>query len=116
MRQEIKECNLRPGRYRYSDIDFLLLQEILELHYQKPIDKLFSERIAQPLGLDRLKYNPLRHFTADEIAEGQYDNFLRHQTLRGDVDDEAAAMLGEYRAMLACTATQSNWLFCYKCS
>lgn len=93
MREEIRNANLRRG-YRYSDIDFLLLQDILEARYQKPLDQLFYEKIAQPLGLQRLVFNPLQRFETTEIAEGQDDKFLRRQTLRGDVDDEAAAMLG----------------------
>lgn len=94
MRREMKECNRRSGGYRYSDIDFLLLQEVLEHSYRRGLDTLFSERIAAPLGLTRLCYRPLQYFGPKEMAEGQRDNFLRHQTLRGDVDDEAAAMLG----------------------
>lgn len=94
MRREMKECNRRSGGYRYSDIDFLLLQEVLEHSYRRGLDTLFSERIAAPLGLSRLCYRPLRYFGPKEMAEGQRDDFLRHQTLRGDVDDEAAAMLG----------------------
>lgn len=94
MRREMKECNRRQGGYRYSDIDFLLLQEVLERSYRQGLDTLFSERVAAPLGLTRLCYRPLRYFDPKEMAEGQRDNFLRHQTLRGDVDDEAAAMLG----------------------
>ena len=94
MRQEMKECNRRSGGYRYSDIDFLLLQEVLEHSYRRGLDTLFSERISVPLGLTRLCYRPLQHFGPKEMAEGQRDDFLRHQTLRGDVDDEAAAMLG----------------------
>ena len=94
MRREMKECNRRSGGYRYSDIDFLLLQEVLEHSYRRGLDTLFSDRIAAPLGLSRLCYRPLQHFGPKEMAEGQRDDFLRHQTLRGDVDDEAAAMLG----------------------
>ena len=67
---------------------------MLEHSYRRGLDTLFSERIAAPLGLTRLCYRPLQHFGLKEMAEGQRDNFLRHQTLRGDVDDEAAAMLG----------------------
>ncbi len=94
MREEIRNAELRRGGYRYSDIDFLLLQDILEAEYQKSLDQIFDEKIARPLGVQRLTFNPLERFTTSDIAEGQRDNFLRGQTLRGDVDDEAAAMLG----------------------
>lgn len=94
MRQEIRDTALRPSGYRYSDIDFLLLQDILESIYGEPLDRLFAQKIAHPLGADRLLFKPYTRFATSEIAEGQRDDFLRRQTLRGDVDDEAAAMLG----------------------
>ena len=94
MREEIRDAQLRSRSYRYSDIDFLLLQEVLEQCYQMPLDQLFRQKLAEPLGLERLTYCPLERFQPNEIAEGQKDQFLRHQTLRGDVDDEAAAMMG----------------------
>lgn len=94
IRGEIRDANRRKGGYRYSDIDFLLLQDILEAKYQKPLDQLFYEKISRPLGEGRITFNPLERFAPEEIAEGQKDDFLRRQTLRGDVDDEAAAMLG----------------------
>ena len=96
IRAAIRDAELSVPRkgFRYSDIDFLLLQDILEQVQQKSIDVLFAEQLAQPLGLDRLLYQPYKRFGKGEIAQGQTDNFLRHATLRGDVDDESAAMRG----------------------
>ncbi|MDO5036043.1 MAG: glycoside hydrolase family 3 N-terminal domain-containing protein [Porphyromonas sp.] len=94
MRKEIRDANVSPARYRYSDIDFLVLQDLLEEHYGKPLDQLYYERITRPLGTTRLCFKPYERFAKEEIAEGQRDDFLRKQTLRGYVDDEAAAMLG----------------------
>lgn len=94
MRQEMRDADLRKRGYRYSDIDFLLLQDVLEHCYGMPLDQLFDEKLAIPMGLQRLTFCPLNKFAKEEIAEGQYDRFLRGQTLRGDVDDEAAAMMG----------------------
>lgn len=94
MRLSIRDADKRSGGYRYSDIDFLLLQDILEYEYNTPLDQLFAMMIAEPIGTTRLLYRPLNRFPKSEIAEGQRDEFLRKQSLRGDVDDEAAAMLG----------------------
>lgn len=96
IRAAIRDAELSIPRkgFRYSDIDFLLLQDILEQVQQKPIDILFDEQLAQPLGLHRLLYQPYKRFEKGEMAQGQTDNFLRHATLRGDVDDESAAMRG----------------------
>ena len=94
IRTEIDGAPQRSRRYRYSDIDFLLLQDILESVYQKPLDELFYDKITRPLGLKRLVYTPLRYYPQSEIAEGAHDAFLRKSRLRGYVDDEAAAMMG----------------------
>ncbi|MCI6278793.1 MAG: serine hydrolase [Bacteroidales bacterium] len=93
MRKEIRGATLSRG-YRYSDIDYLIIQDVLEGVYGESLDALFSRKFARPLGLQRLLYRPLRRYTRSEIAEGTRELFLRKQTLRGDVDDEAAAMLG----------------------
>ncbi len=94
IRRMICDATLRPGRYRYSDLDFLLLSDVLERAYTKPLDSLFYDKIARPLGTTRLCFKPYVHFPLSDVAEGQDDRFLRHQVLHGDVDDEAAAMLG----------------------
>lgn len=96
IRQTIAQAKRIPPRqgFRYSDIDFLLLQDIIEHVQQKGIDLLFDELLARPLGLYRMMYRPHRRFSASELAQGQTDRFLRRGTLRGDVDDEAAAMRG----------------------
>lgn len=96
IRAAIRDAKVSTPRkgFRYSDIDFMLLQDVLEHVQQKPIDVLFAEELAQPLGLHRLLYQPYKRFEKGEIAQGQTDHFLRHTTLRGDVDDESAAMRG----------------------
>lgn len=41
----------RPGSaVIYSDLNFLLLGDILELHYGAPLDRAFAELVAQPAG------------------------------------------------------------------
>src|SRR5262245_5709265 len=51
-----------PGvRTLYSDLGFILLADIVETRYQQPLDRLFWERVAQPLGLHCTGYRPLAH-------------------------------------------------------
>jgi CubicO group peptidase (beta-lactamase class C family) len=45
----------------YSDLGFILLADIVETRYQQPLDRLFRERVAQPLGLHCSGYHPLAH-------------------------------------------------------
>lgn len=91
---QINEAPLRKNKYRYSDINFLILQQILESVYDSTLEKLFYDKIAKPLKLKRTLFNPLSKYPCKEIAEGTNDNFLRKSSLRGYVDDEAAGMLG----------------------
>lgn len=80
--------------YRYSDLNFLLLQEVIERVTGEPLDRFVEERIYAPLGA-RLYFNPLdKGVKIDRIAPSQHDLFLRQEILRGRVDDEAAACLG----------------------
>lgn len=82
------------GRYRYSDLSFLLLQWVVEHVSGQSLDALLSERIFRPVGAE-VYYNPLQAGIAPErIAPAQEDKFLRQQTIRGTVDDETAACLG----------------------
>lgn len=80
--------------YRYSDLNFLLLQEVIERVSGEPLDRFVEERIYAPIGA-RLYFNPLdKGVKIDRIAPAQNDLFLRQEILRGRVDDEAAACLG----------------------
>ena len=80
--------------YRYSDLNFVLLQQVIERVSHQGLDTFVQERIYRPIGA-RLYYCPLEHgVKAEVIAPAQDDRFLRGEVLRGTVDDETAACLG----------------------
>lgn len=88
---------LRPNRrkrYQYSDVNFSILQRIIEAQSRQPLDNFLEERFYRPLGLRRLLYNPLCEYEASEITPTSVDNVWRRQTLRGHVHDESAALMG----------------------
>lgn len=95
MQERLQALSLKgAGRYRYSDLSFLLLQWVVEQVSGQGLDALLSERILRPIGAE-VYYNPLKAGIAKErIAPAQEDKFLRRQTIRGTVDDETAACLG----------------------
>lgn len=95
MLRRISSTTLRgAGRYRYSDVGFVLLHQIVERVSGEPLDELLQRRVYEPIGA-RLYFNPLSKGVAPKtIAPTQYDGALRHQTIRGTVDDETAACLG----------------------
>ncbi|MEM1324618.1 MAG: serine hydrolase [Bacteroidota bacterium] len=80
--------------YRYSDLNFVLLQKVIEEQSGRPLDRLLHESIYQPLGLRHLTYQPLRQFESQQIVPTTQDTAWRRQTLRGHVHDEGAALLG----------------------
>jgi CubicO group peptidase (beta-lactamase class C family) len=83
----------------YSDLNFILLGEIIERVTKKSLDKLFAERIAGPLKMDSTLYRPLSviakakpeaisHFAPTE------DCPWRKKVLRGEVHDQNCFAMG----------------------
>lgn len=93
--EKIAELPLRKrGRYRYGDLNFVLLQEVVERLSGTSLDRFVTERIYKPLGA-KLYFRPLEASIAlEQIAPAQRDFFLRKELIQGTVDDETAAMLG----------------------
>jgi len=83
-----------PGRYTYSDLNFVLLRVLIERVSEKPIDKLLETGFPEIYG-NHLCYQPLSHGVAlHDIAPTEDDQALRHTYLRGTVHDETAAWSG----------------------
>jgi beta-N-acetylhexosaminidase len=77
----------------YSDLDFMLLGEILRRVTGLPLDRLASQQIFLPLGMTSTMFNPPRTL-ADRIAPTEEDSTYRHRLLRGEVHDENAFAMG----------------------
>ena len=81
-----------PGeRMVYSDLGAITVATILEKLYDTRIDKLFEERIAEPLGLTRTRFVPPSSWRG-EIAPTEQDPW-RERMLHGEVHDENASWL-----------------------
>lgn len=93
--QRIASTKLRGvNKYRYSDLNFYLLQQIIEKVSGQPLDVFVENRIYKPLKCN-LKFNPIdKGVEISDIAPAQVDDFLRKEEIRGTVDDELAACLG----------------------
>ena len=88
---------IKPNRkraYRYSDLNFWLLQQVLEAKTGKPLDQQSSQRLYQPLGLRRMAFNPLEKFPASDLIPTENETVWRRQLIHGYVHDPAAAILG----------------------
>ncbi len=83
-------------RKRYGDLNFFLLQQVVESAAGVPIDRYVDSVFYEPMGLE-MGYQPLAKFgpgIAPRVAPTEYDVKWRRQRLRGYVHDEAAALQG----------------------
>lgn len=80
--------------YRYSDIGFMLLKRLSEKILNQPMDDFLKQNIYDPIGIDRLTYNPLCLFDRDNIAPTEQDHYYRNSTIWGNVHDQNAAFVG----------------------
>lgn len=95
LNQKIAQSRLRPGKYIYSDIDFILLGEIVEAVSGLSLDKYVQTNFYEPMLLGATGYKPLDRFAVSNIAPTEEEKPFRQQLLRGDVHDPGAAMFGE---------------------
>lgn len=87
--------DLRPGGVCYSDIGFILLGWAIESCARRPLDELFGELVAEPLGLRRTGFAPSaqsRRLTAATELDG--DQRLEPGLVWGTVHDGNAWALG----------------------
>lgn len=108
-----------PGsQMRYSDLGFMLLADLMERRYQQPLDQLFRERVAQPLGLHCTGYRPLAGpsplpgsptaYAATEACP------WRARVLAGEVHDENAWAMGGVAGHAGLFATAKDlWHFAH---
>ena len=64
----------KPGtNYLYSCSGFLILGFIIEQVYNKPLDRLFDDRIARPLGMKDTSFNPREDENLIRCTRKDYD-------------------------------------------
>lgn len=81
-------------KYKYSDLGFYLFKEMIEKIEQKDLSLLVDEVFYKPLGLTTMTYIPKERFSSSRIVPTEVDNLFRGTTIRGDVHDQGAALLG----------------------
>ncbi len=95
IRQALGTVMVRRGvRYRYSDVNFVLLQFLLERQLEVPLDQWAAREIYSPLGLRNTGYLPMRWKPYAQIVPTEKDDRWRHQQIQGFVHDETAALFG----------------------
>ncbi len=81
------------SKYVYSDIGFVILQQILEKITQMPLDLFCAQNIFEPLGMTNTSFNPHARFSGKTYAPtiSPSDPFER---TAGVVNDEKAFQMG----------------------
>ncbi|MEV5544956.1 serine hydrolase domain-containing protein [Streptomyces sp. NPDC052309] len=82
-----------PGTYRYSDLNMLLLQQVLERITGRTLDVLVHDGITRPLGMTATRFGPCPGAAATEDQRRPWAKADRGM-LRGVVHDENAWALG----------------------
>ena len=83
------------GGYKYSDLAFYIVAEIIKRQTGKRIDEYVQEVFYQPLGMHSTTYNPIKKFPLDRIPPTEEDRYWRQRRVQGYVHDMGAAMLDQ---------------------
>lgn len=94
MLKTIADSKLGKKEYKYSDLNFILLAEIVERSYKKPLNELVEQYFYKKIGASTLTYLPQTKFDLSEIAPTEKDTYFRHTLVHGYVHDMGAAMMG----------------------
>ena len=90
----VSKTPIGKKKYLYSDMGFYYMPKIVKLITNQSIEDYLNEKFYIPMNLSHVCYQPLNHFTRDQIAPTENDTVFRMQLIWGDVHDQAAAMMG----------------------
>ena len=82
------------GRYVYSDLNFILLQKVVEHITKRKLNDFVADEFYKPLGMTLTNFNPKTTLAGKETAPTESDDYFRYQTINGYVHDMGAAMFG----------------------
>ena len=83
-----------PGKYVYSDNDFIFLGAIVEQVAGMSLNAFTTKNLYAPLGMKSTGFLPLQKTSIEKIAASEIDNYYRHELIQGVVHDEGASVMG----------------------
>ncbi|MCX7832801.1 MAG: serine hydrolase [Ignavibacteria bacterium] len=87
------ELDYEPGtNYTYSDLNMIILSEIVEKVSGKPFDKFCEEEIFSPLGMSNTFFNP-PDTKKKNCLPTEDDKYWRFKLIQGEVHDENASLM-----------------------
>ncbi|MBO4489586.1 MAG: serine hydrolase [Bacteroidales bacterium] len=93
MRYTIAHSKLKAKQYEYSDLNFVLLRDMVEQISGQSIEAFLNENFYTPMGLKRTSFNPLDHgFRKQDVAPTEMDKTFRKQVVQGYVHDQTSAL------------------------
>ena len=91
--QRILDSELLENKeYRYSDLAYYIIKDIIENHYGLALDELIQQRFYKSIGANYSTYHPLNKFSKAQIIPTEEDTYFRFKTVHGYVHDMGAAM------------------------
>ena len=94
IRYKVAHCKLKEKKYEYSDLNFLLLKDMVEIITMLPIEQFLAETYYQSMGLSHTSFLPLKNgFSKKEIAPTEKDETFRKQLVHGYVHDQTSALM-----------------------
>lgn len=91
----IHNCTLSGKEYKYSDIGYYLLKQIIEKSYKDSLQNLTKKYLYAPLGMNYTQYNPKWNgYDLNKIMPTEIEKNFRKSLLLGTVHDQGAALLG----------------------
>lgn len=90
---EIRDAELREKKYRYSDLPFVLVPQVVEQVTAREFDEYLQKEFYGPMGL-KFAFNPHETVPLEEIVPTENDEYFRYTTIHGWVHDESAAIVG----------------------
>jgi len=93
----IRDVPLKPKKYLYSDLTFVLLKEMIENIIKKPCEEYVIAEFYKPLNLENTCFHPaLQGVDLEKIAPTELDTAFRKQLVHGYVHDQTAALYGGF--------------------
>ena len=83
-----------PGKYVYSDLGMVMLQEVIERIVGRPLDAYVEETFYRPLGACTMGFCPWKRYDDERLVPTEIDGYFRKEPLQGFVQDAGAALAG----------------------
>ena len=90
----IMKSELKEKKYKYSDLGFYFVPEIVKAITNQSFESYLEENFFKPLSLNHICFKPLNKHDINNIVPTEDDKYFRNQLICGDVHDQTAALFG----------------------